>query len=107
MLELNKDNFEAEVLGAEGVVFVDFWGPNCEHCMELMPDVKQLAEKYGDKMKFCSLDITGKRRLAIAQKVLGLPAMLFYKNGEKVDELSGQDLTPEEIEEKIKQYAGQ
>ncbi len=30
MLELNKDNFESEVLQAEGYVLVDFWGPTCE-----------------------------------------------------------------------------
>lgn len=106
MIEITKENFEAEVLNADGVVFVDFWGPSCEHCMELMPDVKELAEKYANKIKFCSCDITGKRRLAISQKVLGLPAMLFYKNGEKIDEVNGQDLTPEDIEAKIQQYAG-
>lgn len=27
MLEVHKDNFEAEVLQAEGLVLVDFWGP--------------------------------------------------------------------------------
>lgn len=106
MVEITKENFEEEVLNNEGIVFVDFWGPKCERCMELMPSVEELAEKYAGKgIKFCSCDTTGKRRLAISQKVLGLPAMLFYKNGEKIDELAGQDLEPEDIESKIKEYA--
>lgn len=105
LLEVDKDNFEQEVLNAEGVVMVDWWGPKCEKCLELMPYVEELAEKYEGKMKFCSCNTQGNRRLAISQKVLGLPAMLFYKNGEKIDELSGQEITPEDIEEKIKKYA--
>lgn len=105
MVEITKENFEEEVLNAKGIVFVDFWGPKCERCMQLMPYVEELAEKYaGGKIKFCSCDTTGKRRLAISQKVLGLPAMLFYKDGEKVDELAGQDLQPDDIEAKIKEY---
>ena len=38
MLELNKDNFEAEVTNyTEKPVFVDFWGDKCEICIEMMP----------------------------------------------------------------------
>lgn len=105
MIEITKDNFEEEVLQADGVVMVDFWGPKCEHCMELMPSVEEFSEKYAGQMKFCSVDTTGKRRLAISQKVLGLPAIIFYKDGQKIDELSGQEVQPEDIEAKIKQYA--
>lgn len=106
MIEVTKDNFEQEVLQASGVVLVDWWGPKCEHCMELMPSVEKLASQYGDKMKFCSVNTSGNRRLAISQKVLGLPAFLFYRDGEKIDELSGQDVEPEDIEAKIKQHIG-
>ncbi|MDD2587251.1 MAG: thioredoxin domain-containing protein [Syntrophomonadaceae bacterium] len=105
MIEITKENFEEEVLKASGIVFVDFWGPKCERCMELMPYVEELAEKYaGKNIKFCSCDTTGKRRLAISQKVLGLPAMLFYKDGEKIDECAGQDLSPDVVEAKITEY---
>lgn len=105
MVEVDKDNFEQEVISASGVVMVDWWGPKCERCMELMPHVEELAQKYGDKIKFCSVNTSGNRRLAIGQKVLGLPAILFYKNGEKIDEISGQEIMPEDIEEKIKKHA--
>jgi thioredoxin 1 len=84
MVELNKDNFEAEVLQAEGLVFVDFWSEKCEPCMALLPEVVAFAEKNEGRAKFCKLDTAGNRRLAIAQKVLGLPTLVFYKNGEKL-----------------------
>ncbi|MBU5226183.1 thioredoxin family protein [Clostridium senegalense] len=96
MLEISKDNkelFETEVLGeSEKPVFVDFWGDKCEICKQLMPSVHELEEKYGDKIKFASLNITGARRLAIAQKVLGLPTMKIYKSGECVE-----TITPDKI----------
>ena len=84
MIELNKENFEAEVLQAEGLVFVDFWSEKCEPCMALMPDVVAFAEKNAGRAKFCKLDTMGNKRLAIAQKVMGLPTLVFYKNGEKL-----------------------
>jgi thioredoxin 1 len=101
MIEVHKDNFDAEVLQAEGLVLVDFWGPKCEKCLAVMPDIEALAEKYGDKLKFCKLNTTGNRRLAISQKVLGLPVIAFYRNGEKIDELAQDDVTRENVEAKI------
>jgi len=83
MIELTKDNFDAEVTNFDGVVFVDFWSPKCEPCMALLPDVEAFAEKNSGKAKFCKLDTAGNKRLAIAQKVMGLPTFVFYKGGQK------------------------
>lgn len=104
MLELDKATFEEEVLNAEGYVFVDFWSEGCEPCKALMPEVHKLADKYGDKIKFCALDTTKARRLAIKQKVLGLPTMLMYKDGEKIDEITKDTATIENIEAMIVKY---
>ena len=94
MLEVTKDNFDAEVLAADGLVVVDFWSEKCEPCMALMPDFTALAEEFGDRAIFAKLNTAGNKRLAIAQKVMGVPAILFYRNGEKV-----KTLNQEEIEE--------
>jgi len=84
MIELNKENFDAEVLQAEGIVLVDFWSPKCDPCLELLPEVEKMAKANAGRAKFCKLDTMGNKRLAIGQKVLGLPTLVFYKNGEKV-----------------------
>jgi thioredoxin 1 len=105
MLELNKDNFDSEVLQAAGAVLVDFWGEKCEPCRALMPEVHKLAEQYEGRIKFCSLNTTDNRRLAISQKVLGLPTFIVYKNGEKVKEISGaENCTSSSIENLIKEF---
>ena len=104
MLEVAKDTFEAEVLQAEGTVFVDFYGDGCVPCAALMPHVHEFAETYGDKLKFCALNTTKARRLAIGQKILGLPVIAVYENGEMIDSCVKDDATPENVEAMIKKY---
>ena len=105
MIELNKENFEEEVVNcSEKPVFIDFWGDKCEVCIEMMPDIHKLSEKYNDKIKFCSLNTSQNRRLAISQKVLGLPTMAIYKDGEKVEQLTPDKVSISSIEDLIKKY---
>lgn len=104
MVDLTKENFEEEVLKAEGPVLVDFYGDGCVPCQALMPHVHAMEDTYGGKVKFTSLNTTKARRLAIAQKVLGLPVIAIYKDGEKAEELVKDDATPENIEAMLKKY---
>lgn len=104
MLEVNKDNFDEEVLKAEGYVLCDFFGDGCIPCEALMPHIHGFAEKYGDKIKFVSLNTTKARRLAIGQKVLGLPTIVMYKDGEKVEELIKDAASAINVEALIKKY---
>ena len=106
MLELDKNTFEAEVLKAEGKVLVDFYGDGCVPCAALMPHVHAFAETYGEKLKFCALNTTKARRLAIGQKILGLPVIAIYQGGQKVAECVKDDATPENVEKMIKEYYG-
>ena len=105
MLELTKENFEEEVLKAEGKVFVDYYGDGCVPCAALMPHVHQYAEDFHDSgIKFCAMNTTKARRLAIAQQILGLPVMAIYQNGEKIDVLVKEECPPETILEMIKRH---
>ena len=104
MLEVDKKTFATEVLEAEGYVFVDFYGDGCVPCQALMPAVHGFADTYGDKLKFCALNTTKARRVAIGQQVLGLPVMAIYKDGQKDEELVKEECTEASIEELIKKY---
>ena len=104
MLELTKENFEDEVLKAEGLVFVDFYGDGCVPCANLRPHVDALAEKYAGSFKFTALNTSKARRVAIGQRVLGLPVLAMYKNGEKLSELVGENATPDNMEAMLKEY---
>ena len=105
MLEVDKTTFEPEVLQATGKVVVDFYGDGCVPCAALMPFVHEMADKYGcEKLKFCALNTTKARRLAIGQKILGLPVIAVYENGEMIDSCVKDDATPENVEAMIKKY---
>lgn len=100
MLEIDKDAFEQEVEKSDIPVVLDFWGPQCGPCLALMPDVEKLAETYTGKVKFGKVNVAGNRRLCIALKVMSVPTFLFYKGGEMVDRLSGDDVKLEAIKAK-------
>ncbi len=106
MLSVDKSTFEAEVLKSQGLVLVDYWSDGCEPCKALMPDIEALEEKYEGKLKFCKLNTTKARRLAISQKVLGLPTIALYKDGEKLDEVTKDDANKANIEAMIEKHLG-
>ena len=100
-VDLTKENCDAEVKEASGLVVMDFWGPACGPCMALMPKYLELAEKYKDKAKFCKVDTSTNKRVAINFKVMSLPTILFWKDGAEVGRLGGADATAENIEAKV------
>ena len=103
ILDVDKNTFGPEVLEATGKVVVDFYGDGCVPCAALMPHVHAFAEKY-TTLKFCSLNTTKARRLAISQKILGLPVIAIYENGAMIDSCVKDDATPENVEAMIKKY---
>ncbi len=95
--EVDKDTFEAEVLKEEGFVLVDYFSDSCEPCKALLPGVEELSNEYDGKVKFVKLNTTKARRLAISQRVMGLPTIILYKDGEKVGEVTQADATVSNI----------
>ena len=69
-----------------------------------MPHVHAMEDTFGKQIKFTALNTTKARRLAIGQKILGLPVIAIYKDGAKIDECVKDDATVENIEAMIKKY---
>lgn len=103
MIEVGKANFEAEVLQEGKPVVVDFWGPSCQPCLDLMPDVEALADTYGEQVKVVKLNSAENRRVCINHRVMALPSFLLFKNGGEVKRISGGELEKEDIENLIKE----
>jgi thioredoxin 1 len=101
VIEVNKDNFSSEVLEADKPVIVDFWGPSCQPCLRLMPDIEALEEAYGEKVKIVKLNSAENRRVCINNRVMGLPAFLVFKGGQEVKRISGGELSKADIENLI------
>ena len=97
MLVIDKDNFETEVVKSDLPVIVDFWGPQCAPCLALMPEIEKLAEEFEGKIKIGKLNSAENRRFCMTMKVMGLPTFLFYKNGECLQRLSGDEVTADSV----------
>lgn len=97
MIIVNKENYESEVQQSTAPCVVDLWGPQCGPCLALMPEVEKLGGTYEGRIKFCKLNVAENRRLVIGLRVMAVPTILFYKGGECVSRLSGDDVSIEAI----------
>ena len=68
-----------------------------------MPAVEELSNEYEGTVKFCKLNTTKARRLAISQRVLGLPTILLYKDGQKLAEVTKDNASSEGIKKMIEE----
>ena len=84
VISVTTDNFEQEVLKAEQTVMVDFWAAWCGPCKMFSPIVDRIAEEHPE-IKVCKVNIDEEPSLAIDYKVMSIPTLLVFKNGEKVN----------------------
>jgi thioredoxin 1 len=105
MRELDKDSFDAKVLPHRGILLVDFWSESCETCMDMMPQMEALEKELAGKAEFARVNIQGNRRLAIREKVLGLPAVVIYKDGQRVRSFA-TEFTPAQVKAAVEEIAG-
>ncbi|HOO56551.1 MAG TPA: thioredoxin [bacterium] len=80
-------NFETEIAG--GVSLVDFWAPWCAPCRMQGPIVDRLAEKYAGKAKIGKMNVDENRNIPGKFGISGIPTILVFKNGVKVDQFVG------------------
>ena len=104
-LELNNDNFDAEVIQSDVPVMVDFWATWCGPCRMIAPIVEELVGEYEGKMKIAKLDVDSNRDVAMKFKIMSIPNVLFFKGGEVVDQIIGA-VPKKQFTEKIDKLVG-
>ncbi len=95
MITITKDNFEKEVLQAEGTVLVDFWAAWCMPCKMLSPILDEVATERPD-IKIGKINVDDEGELSIRHGVMSIPTLIVFKNGEIVNKSIGL-VTKEEI----------
>jgi thioredoxin 1 len=100
-IDINRDNFENEIIDCKKPVMVDFWGPQCKPCLALMPSVEQLEQNYSARLKIAKVNASENRMLCAKLRVMSLPTFIFYKDGIEVSRLIGEDVTKEKIIDSI------
>ena len=82
-------------------VVVDVWADWCGPCKMLAPQFKAAAEDLEGKARFVKLDADRNKKLAKKYRVMSLPTLLFLKDGQLVDRVSGV-VTKTSIVRKVK-----
>ena len=82
VIEINDKDFEQQVLKSSLPVVVDFWAPRCGPCRMIGPIVEKLSEEFKGKLKFCKVNVDENQQLASKYKVMSIPMLMFFKNGQ-------------------------
>ena len=88
MLNITKENFNEEVLNSKGLVLVDFWATWCGPCRALGPILEDFANEYTN-VKVGKINVDEQPKLASQFRVMSIPTLLLFKDGEVVKKSVG------------------
>lgn len=86
--EVTDNNFQAEVLEAEGAVLVDFWAPWCGPCRIVAPHLEELAGERDD-LTIVKLNVDDNPQTAAQYNVMSIPTLLLFKHGQVAHQIVG------------------
>ena len=89
VLELTDTGWKEQVEDSEGVTVVDFWAPWCGPCRVVGPVIEELAEEYGDRVRFGKLNVDENQQVAGAFDIRSIPTIGFFRDGEAVGAVVG------------------
>ena len=87
IVHLTTENFETET--SNGAYAVDFYADWCGPCRTIGPIFEELSSQYEGKIKFGKINIDEQKNLAVQYKVMSIPTLLFFKDGEVNDRVVG------------------
>ena len=98
---VSSEDFEAEVLGSDLPVVVEFYSDSCIPCKQLSPILGGLEDDYEDQVKVVKVNVNFDAGLAQKYEVAASPTLLFFKDGSEVERIRGLVKRPE-LEETVK-----
>ena len=84
----SNDNF-AELLESEKLVIVDFWATWCGPCRMLSPILDEVEEEMSEKIQVVKVNVDDADEIAAQYRIMSIPTLLFFKNGEIVEKTVG------------------
>lgn len=99
--DVNKDNFEKEVLENKGLVVCDFNADWCGPCRMLRPIIDEVSEARAEA-KFVSINIDDEDELAYKYGVSSIPCLVLFKDGKEISRSVGL-ISREKLEEFIEE----
>ncbi|HEY56430.1 MAG TPA: thioredoxin [Dehalococcoidia bacterium] len=89
VIDVSDQTFESEVIKSSLPVLLDLWAPWCGPCRMVAPVIESLEAKYDGKVKFCRLNVDENPQTAAKYRIMSIPTLMFFKNGEAADTVIG------------------
>jgi len=99
-INLTNENYES-FINSENPVLVDFWATWCGPCKMVGPVIEDLANEFEGQTSVCKVNVDEMPDLASQYKIMSIPTVMIFKNGEIVDKAVGVR-TKEEYQNMIK-----
>ncbi len=100
---INNDSFKEVVLDAKVPVLVDFYADWCGPCKMMTPVLEDAADELGDSAIIAKINVDENMDLAREYRIMNIPAMYVFKDGEVAEKIIGA-VPKEEVLEAIRKH---